>query len=320
VPTDRLPLWAGVLKQKDLVAPHMHLCHWVGDNSFPAPAAKDLRKAWEAQEFPADVRECAKIYGDNVLEAGTAGLLENYQGRDHPGRMNFTQEEFDRIIEDLDSQDIPIKTHSIGDLTTRTVLNSYARVIEKRGSNELRHHIGHMTTIHPDDWPRFRQLGVPGEFIGTVSALIPYVKVAYYESLGYDRFHLEMHPAGGVLRQGGIVNASSDWGASILDTFRSMQTVITRKDPNDTEAQAAAPMHAVDLPTAIQIHTIQSAYLLGREHEIGSLEPGKQADLIVLEKNLFDLPVDQIRNNTVLLTLIGGKRAWQAESVDWNVE
>jgi predicted amidohydrolase YtcJ len=317
VEMDSLPLWAAVLKQDTLLAPRMSLCHWMGDNTSPAPEAKTLKRLWQEQNFPADVRQCAKIYGDNVLEAGTAGLLENYQGRDHAGRMNFTSAEFDKVIADLDAHNIQVKVHAIGDLTNRTVLSAYKKVIEKRGSNKLRHHMAHLTTVHPDDWRRFRELGVPGEFIGNVSAMIPYVKTAYYDSLGHDRFHMEMHPAGGILAQGGIINASSDWGAGILDTFRSLQTVITRKDPNDPESPAAAPRHAVDLPTAIQIHTIHGAYLLGRENQTGSLEVGKQADLVVLDRNLFDMPVETIRDNKALLTLIGGETAWQDPSVSW---
>ena len=311
---DTLPLWQSVLSQEGLVAPRMNLCHWVGDNfRFEPPAAKDLVAAWDAQNFPEDVRACAKIYGDNVLEAGTAGMLENYANRDHPGRMNWTAEEFDAVIRDLDAHDLPIKVHSIGDKTTRTLLDVFTEVLAERGNNDIRHHIAHLTSVHPDDWARFRELDIPGEFIGAVSALIPYVKTAYYDSVGHERFHKQHHPAGGILRAGGIVNASSDWGAGILDPMRSIQTVITRKDPNNPEIPAAAPEHALDLPEAIAVHTINGAYVLGRDQQTGSLEVGKQADLIVLDRNLFEVPVEEIRDTQVLWTLIGGREAWRHE-------
>ena len=317
VTADSLALWSGVLSQESLVAPHMHLCHWIGNGTQPEPRGADLLAAWDAQGFPDDVRQCAKIYGDNVLEAGTAGLLENYANQDHPGRMNFTQDEFDRIVADLDANGIPIKTHAIGDKTVRTILNSYQKVIEARGSNELRHHVGHITVAHPDDWPRFAQLDVPAEVLGAISALIPYVKVSYYDSLGHERFHERVHAIGAIKRLGGIVNANSDWGAGILDPMRSIQTIITRKDPNSPEVPPAGPQHAVDLPTAIAIHTIDGAYLLNRESSTGSIEVGKEADLIVLDQNLFEIPVDEIRNTQILLTLIGGRTAWKSPSVDW---
>ena len=318
-PQETLSLWSQVLNQPELVAPRMHLCHWLGDNSFPVPKAAELNEAWDSQNFPADVRHCAKIYGDNVLEAGTAGLLEPYANRDHAGRMNFTQAEFDAIVADMDANGIQVKTHAIGDKTVRTVLNSYEKIIAERGSNPLRHHVAHITVVHPDDWPRFGELDVPAEVIGAVSALIPYVKVSYYDSLGHDRFHERVHPIGGIKRLGGTVNANSDWGAGILDPFRSLQTIITRKDPNDLDVPAAGMQHAVDLDMAIEIHTIDGARLLGRDEETGSLEVGKLADLIVLDRNLFDIPAEEIRHTKVLLTLVGGRVAWQSMEADWDM-
>jgi predicted amidohydrolase YtcJ len=230
--------------------------------------------------------------------------------------MNFSQKELQRIVADLDTHDITIKTHAIGDRTNREVLNAYEKVISRRGGNPLRHHLGHLTTVHPQDFPRLRQLDVPGEFIGNVAALIPYVERSYYPALGHDRFHTEMEPVAGLLAAGAILNASSDWGAAILDPMRSIQTVITRRDPHNPEGQVAGPEHRVDLPTAIALHTINGAYVTGRERQTGSLEVGKQADLIVLDRNLFEIPAEEIRHTRVLLTLIGGKTAWKDRSFE----
>ena len=310
---EHLPYWKSVLTQNSFVPPRMHLCHWVGDNTAPIPPAVDLHAIWLEQEFPPDVKECAKIYGDNVLEAGQAGLLDDYALWDHPGRMNFDEEEFAELVAEFDSAGIQIKTHAIGDRTNRTVLNAYERVIRNRGSNPLRHHLAHLTVVHPDDWGRLQELDVPGEVIGAVSALIPYVQASYYRTLGHERFEERVHPIGGIVQAGGIVNASSDWGAGVLDPFRSIQTVITRKDPNNLETPAAGIQHAVDLPTAIRLHTINGQYLLNRDEETGTLEVGKLADLIVIDQNLFEIPVNEIRETKVLLTLIGGKIAYSQE-------
>ena len=311
---ENLPLWKSVLSQDGLVVPRMHLCHWVGNNTEPLPRAAELQAAWQAQSFPDDVKECAKIYGDNVLEAGQAALLDNYADLDHAGVLNFSQAELDAIVSELDAAGIQIKTHAIGDKTNRVVLNTYEKVIRARGGNPLRHHLGHLTVVHPDDWSRMEALDVPGEVIGTISALLPYVKISYYDTLGHERFEERVHPIGGIVDAGGIVNASSDWGAGILDPFRSIQTVITRKDPNAPETPAAGLHHAVDLPTAIRLHTINGQYILNRDKEAGTLEVGKLADLIVLDQNLFEIPVEDIRNTKVLLTLIGGETAWRADS------
>ncbi len=314
VKPEDLPLWKSALDQLP-VHPRMHLCLWVGNNTFEPPPAKTLRDAFEAVEFDEDTKICAKVYADMVLEAGTAALLEPYANRNHTGSMNFEPKDLRRIISDLDTHQIPIKTHAVGDRANREVLDAYAQAINRREGNPLRHHLAHLTAVHPQDFPRLRQLDVPGEFIGNVAALIPYVERSYYPALGHERFHAEMEPVGGLLAAGAIINASSDWGAAILDPMRSIQTVITRRDPHNPKGPIAGPKHRIDLPTAIAVHTIYGAYVLGREKQTGSLEVGKQADLIVLDRNLFEIPVEEIRQTRVLLTLIGGKTAWRDDTL-----
>ena len=305
-----LPLWEQVFASRK-VSPQASLCFWAtGDMTMPD--ARAIREAFDNARLPENTRLCAKIYGDNVLEAGTAGLLQNYADRDHAGQSNQTPEFLKEVVRELDKYDIQIKTHAIGDRTARNVLDAYEEVIEARGGNPLRHHLAHLTTVAPEDYPRFRQLDVPGEFIGLITALIPYVKLSYYRTLGHDRFHERMMPIGALHRAGATLSASSDWGAAILDPMRGIQTTVTRKDPNNPEAPIAGPEHTVDLETAIAMNTINGAYLLGREHQTGSLEVGKMADLIVLDQNLFDVPVEEIRYTKVLLTLIGGRVAWKA--------
>ena len=302
------------------VQPRMDLCLFFGDGSYEPPSASRVLEVWDEANMPEEIKLCAKIYGDGVLEGGTAALVENYANRDHNGSLGFAPAELQALVTDIDAAGIPIKVHAIGDRTVREVLNAYELVIEKRGGNPLRHHIAHITSVHPDDWSRFRRLDVPAEFIGSVAALIPYVEKGYYPALGHDRFHLEMEPSGGILREGAVVAAVSDWGAALLDSMRSIQTVITRKDPNNQDSEVAGPMHRLDLPTAIAVHTINGAFIMRRENEIGSLEVGKQADLIVLDQNLFEIPEDTIRDTRVLLTVIGGKKAWEPDGESWNLD
>lgn len=302
------------------VQPHMDLCLFFGDGSYEPPSAMKVREVWEEADMPEEIELCAKIYGDGVLEGGTAALINNYANRDHNGNLGFEPERLQKLIEDIDAANIPIKTHSIGTRTAREVLNAYEKVIKKRSGNPLRHHVAHITSVHPDDWPRFRQLDVPAEYIGAVAAMIPYVAQGYFPALGEQRFHLMMEPVAGIMREGGIVAGTSDWGAALLDSMRSIQTSVIRKDPNDLNAPVAGPMHRISLPESIAAHTINGAYIMRRENEIGSLEIGKQADLIVLDQNLFEIPEDTIRDTKVLLTVIGGKKAWEAEGQSWPLD
>jgi len=301
------------------VMPRVNICGYMGDGSYPAPPVSKVIEAFEAARLPKDVKRCAKIYGDGVLEAGTAALVEEYDsesGLSGTGNLGFQQKELNKMVAELDANDLSVKIHSLGDRTVRSTLNAYEPVIKERGGNPLRHHVAHITVVHPDDYSRFQELDVPAEFIGATNALIPYVEGGYLRALGEERFHNNMQPAQALVNHGAILAANSDWGAALLDNMRSIETVITRMDIHNPAAPIAGPSNRVDVPTAIAMHTINGAYILRREQDIGSLEVGKKADLIVLDQNLFLVPKTEIHNTKVLLTLVGGAKAWQQE-VDW---
>ncbi len=311
---DDLPVWKTAIARAGL-AQHINLCLWgAGNDDFNDPEA--LKSAFAEAGLPEGVRMCVKLYPDGTHEAGTAALLEPYEDRPGTGELNISPAALKRMVTAYDAAGIQIKTHNLGDRAVRVTLDAYEEVIEKRGNNGLRHHITHNTTVHPDDIPRFRELNVGADMIGAIAALIPYVKTSYYDTLGHDRFHERVLPAGGFVRAGVVVSANSDWGAGILDPMRSIQTVVTRLDPNNPDAPLAGPQHRVDLPTAIEMHTINGAWILGREGHTGSLEVGKDADLIVLDRNLFDIPTDRIRDTKIILTLYKGMTAWKSDNLD----
>ncbi len=308
---DDLPVWRDSIARVG-VAQHINLCLWgAGSDDFNDPEV--LKSAFAEVGLPEGVRMCVKLYPDGTHEAGTAALLEPYADRPGSGELNISPAALKRMVAAYDAAGIQIKTHNLGDRAVRVTLDAYEEVIQNRGNNALRHHITHNTTVHPDDIPRFRELNVGADMIGAIAALIPYVKTSYYDTLGHDRFHERVLPAGGFVRAGVVTSANSDWGAGILDPMRSIQTVITRRDPNNPDAPVAGPQHRVDLPTAIEMHTINGAWILGREEHTGSLEVGKDADLIVLDRNLFEIPAEDIRTVKVLLTLYRGKIAWKSD-------
>ena len=309
---DDMSLWAEFLSGRE-TAQRMNLCAWISNNDEDIPDPQYVRAAFDNAGFGPDVKLCAKLYLDGTPQAGTAAFLEPYADRDTVGKLGISVPVLQKTVRDYDDAGIMLKSHAIGDRAVREGLNAYESVILARGGNAHRHHMVHSSIIHPDDLPRYKQLGVPTEMIGTIAALIPYVKVSYYEPLGSERFHERYQPAGALIHQGAVLGANSDWGAGILHPMRSIQTLMTRKDPNDPDGAVAGAQHRVDLPTAIAMHTINNAYILHREDDSGSLEPGKRADLIVLNQNLFEIPVEDIRKTKVLLTLIGGETAWRTD-------
>ena len=315
VPVQALPLWKAALDAHP-APPRINLCLWVGRDSENVPAAVDLRAAFDASGLPDDVKVCAKIYTDGIMENGTSGLIEPYANFEHNGQMNFEPAQLHDIVADLDAYGIQAKAHSIGDRTTRELLNAYGKVIEKRGDNSLRHHIAHITAVHPDDIPRFAKLGIPAEHISALQAMIPYVELTYYPALGHERFHEEITPVAALVDSGAVVAANSDWPPAILAPFLGIQMLVTRQDPYDAARDVAGPQNRIDLESSIKIHTANGAYLLHREEQTGSIEVGKEADMIVLDRNLFEVPIDNVRHTKVLTTLIGGEVAWQSPEFD----
>jgi predicted amidohydrolase YtcJ len=108
-----------------------------------------------------------------------------------------------------------------------------------------------------------------------------------------------------------VVTGGSDWSVSSLNPLDAIETGITHRDPGDTAGPPWNPAERVDLPTMIALYTINAAWALHQERETGSIEPGKQADLIVLDRNLFEVPAGQIHEVKVVRTLLGGKTVFR---------
>jgi predicted amidohydrolase YtcJ len=116
-----------------------------------------------------------------------------------------------------------------------------------------------------------------------------------------------LYPIASVLRSGAVVSGGSDWSVSSLNPLEAIETGITHRPPGNTTQRAWNPIERVDLPTMLAMYTINAAYANRMERETGSIEVGKLADLIVLERNLFETPTQEIHEVRVLRTLLEGK-------------
>jgi predicted amidohydrolase YtcJ len=108
-----------------------------------------------------------------------------------------------------------------------------------------------------------------------------------------------------------VVTGGSDWSVSSLNPLDAIEVGITHRDPGDSTSRPWNPAERVDLVTMIALYTINAAWALHQERETGSIEPGKLADLIVLDRNLFEVPSGQIHTVRVERTLVGGRTVFQ---------
>lgn len=116
-------------------------------------------------------------------------------------------------------------------------------------------------------------------------------------------------------RTGAHLAAGSDWSVSSMNPFEAIQVAITRRAPDSAPGSAWIPEETVDLATMLRAYTSGGAYAAGQEASNGTLETGKAADLIVLDRNLYRIPVPEIHQARVLLTLLDGKEVWRDRSL-----
>jgi predicted amidohydrolase YtcJ len=267
---------------------------------------------WRARFASAHVRPVAvKLFQDGVIESRTAAMLAPYL--DRPGDRGTpvrSQAELDTLVTALDRDRFQIHVHAIGDRAIRMTLDALAAARQANGARDSRHAIAHLELIDSADVPRFRALGVAANFEPLWANGDEYLTRLTEPALG-PRRNRWLYPIASVVRSGAVVTGGSDWSVSSLNPLDAIETGITHRDPGDTAGPPWNPVERVDLPTMIALYTINAAWALRQEQETGSIEPGKLADLIVLDRNLFEVPAGQIHAVKVVRTLLAGKTVYR---------
>jgi predicted amidohydrolase YtcJ len=229
-----------------------------------------------------------KLFADGVMEypTQTAALLAPYndaQGK--PGKSNgklyLARADMTAFVQEAGRHGFNIHVHAIGDAAVRETLDAFAAA-RKAGSQQL-FSIAHLQLVDPDDLPRFAALRVapslqllwaqPDNY--SVEALTPW--------LGQQRLERQ-YPARSLVKAGATIAGGSDWDVSSFNPFEAMATAISRQNPEKPERGALGAAEALTLDEMLAAYTLNAARLIGRDREIGSLEPGKQADFIVLDR------------------------------------
>jgi predicted amidohydrolase YtcJ len=261
--------------------------------------------------------EFVKIYQDGVpTGARTAAMLAPYLP--HPDfEVNFTghihvdEDTLAHDIAELEARGFTVKLHTCGDRAVRVVLNAIERAHNASGRSDLRHELSHAGFVDPSDIPRFKQLNA-------VADLSPYmwnpspIITAIIDAVGDRGKHY--WPIRDLLDADAPVLAGSDWPSAVpsMDPWLGIQTMVTRRDPTGETPGALWAEQAVSLEETLRIFTIDGAKALRRDHVTGSLKIGKSADLIVLDRNLFDIPPEDVVNTTIDFTLFAGEIVHQA--------
>jgi predicted amidohydrolase YtcJ len=283
-------------------------------------AQQKLRRQYKGMLYPGLV----KIFADGVLEAPaqTAALLKPYlekkdgkwvPGKNrgevqvHPKQMNALTKAFNR-------RGFQVHIHAIGDRGVRNGLNAFAasRKANKTKGWGNRNSITHLQLIDPQDYPRFKKLKVIASMEFQWFQRDSYTVDAVKDYIGPERFK-RMYPAKSLVANGAMLAGGSDWPVDPLFPWYAIERAVTRTaDSWYGYANGALNANqAISLRQALRSYTLNSAFQMKRDRTTGSLEKGKQADLIVLNQNLFNINPGKIADTKVLKTMLGGKVVYE---------
>jgi len=264
-----------------------------------------------------------KIMQDGIVENGTAATLTPYlDGHGHPtdnAGISFVEPELlKRAVTRLDAEGFQVHFHALADRAVREALDAIETARSVNGPNDNRHHLAHLQVVHPDDIPRFRELGVVANCQPLWAMLDGQMVHLTIPFLGPERAGWQ-YPFASLHRSGAVLAFGSDWSVSSPDPLEEMHVAVNRTKPRgkayarDEEAwEPFLPDERIDLATALAAFTIGSAYVNHLDGVTGSIEAGKRADLVVLDRDIFAEPLDDICEASVRLTFVEGQGVYEA--------
>src|SRR6266540_3150095 len=222
-----------------------------------------------------------KIVQDGVFENFTAAMLDPYLGRDGGrGISMLPADELARVVTLLDAEGFDVHVHAIGDRAVREALDAFEAAARANGHRDARHQIAHLQFVSAEraDW---------------------------------------QYPWASLRRAGATLAFGSDWSVSTPDPLALIEVAVNRVAPDDRAGEPFLPVERLDLPAALDAATIGAAYANRLDATTGSIEPGKLADLAVLDRDLFDPGPGPVGDARVLATFVEGEVVHAEEALGW---
>ncbi|CAM3907855.1 amidohydrolase [Kibdelosporangium persicum] len=253
-----------------------------------------------------------KIFLDGVPPTRTAAFLEPYlpdevHGTCFHGATTMSGEELTGWLRTAAKAGFSAKVHCTGDASVRLLLDAVS-TIRAEGYTETRFHVAHGQFVHPDDLPRFAELGVaadispflwvPGVIPEAIAGVLPAERAA------------RMQPNRALLDSGALVAGGSDWPVSESpNAWEGIAGLVTRQDPYGRRPGALWPAQAITLAEAIEVFTLGGARACGLDDVTGALTPGRSADFVVLDRNPFRTA--DVAGTQAVETWFAGRRVFQ---------
>jgi predicted amidohydrolase YtcJ len=251
-----------------------------------------------------------KIFADGVVEypSQTAAMTKPYRNSGKNGGLLFEPARFAELVIAADKQGLIVHVHALGDLAVKEALNGIEKARKANGNSGLPHTLTHVQFADPEDFPRFHELGV-------VAALQLLWASAGEDTVGLVKPHLEpslyewQYPARSLLDNGAVISGASDWPVSSANVFQAIYQAETRKGPQGV----LDPSQRMPREAMLYAYTRNSARAMNQQDVIGSLAPGKQADLVLVDRDVLTVSPEELRDTKVVWTMVGGKTVYRAK-------
>lgn len=284
-----------------------------GDKPTPAVQVRHVKFFLDGVlQAPA---QTAAVLAPYLVNAGTAGA-PNWVPGTSTGQQYFSQDALNAIVVEAVKAGFDPHAHAIGDAAVRRVLDAYAYAHQQLPGNRFRGAIAHGELVDPADYPRFKALDVVPVMSFQWAQQAPYSIEAVKDQLGPERY-ARMEPEGSLYNAGATLAYGSDWPVDPMAYFYNLSVGVTRRS-NPNHPASFGPAYAGRLNddpllprnVALRSITMNSAYQLRLDQQLGSIEVGKLADMIVLDRNFMQVADDDLAFTQVLLTVVGGKTVW----------
>jgi predicted amidohydrolase YtcJ len=302
-----LPAYKALAEKGELTA---HVAALLVANPKSRPADLDTldKVRQQFQGVPNLTLPGIKVFADGVAEipAQTAAMLEPYKNSNKRGELLIDPAHFGELVSAADARGWLVHVHAIGDRAVRESLNGIEQARKERQSG-IAHSVTHLQMVNPKEFARFKPLGV-------IASMQLYWASADEVSLDLVQpyisamaFHYQ-YPARSLLKNGATISGASDWPVTTPEPWKAIYQAVSREGPKGV----LNPDEEIDRETMFQAYTLNSARTIGLDQQIGSLKPGKQADLILLDRDVFQVEPEALRDTQVLKTWFAGREVFNA--------
>ncbi|MBM3113599.1 amidohydrolase [Pseudomonas sp. P66] len=301
-----LPVYKDLSERGELTA---HIAALLMADSKARPADLDELDKVRQQFF--GVRNLTlpgiKVFADGVAEmpAQSAAMLEPYKNSGQRGELLLDPKHFGELVDAADARGWLVHVHAIGDRAVREALNGVEQARRARLSG-VPHSITHLQMVSAQDYPRFKQLDV-------IASMQLYWASADETNVDLVKPYVDEHafahsyPAHSLYKAGATIAGASDWPITTPEPWKAIYQAVSRKGAKGV----LNADEAIARETMFQAYTLNAARAMRLEQQVGSLKVGKQADMIVLDRDVFNVDPDGLRDTQVLQTWFAGKQIYQ---------